>query len=205
MERSAMPSRATLAGAACPLFVAGAGTSAPARAADAPFTVAALMRMLAERGPERARFTETKFLAILDKPIVASGELRYAPPDRLEKRTEKPRPESMVLAGDLATVERDGRTQTIRLSEYPEVAALVGSLRGTLAGDKGALERIYKLELYGTPERWTLVMLPADLKLATLVQRIDVAGVRNDVRSIEILQADGDRSLMKVERVKAAP
>ncbi len=42
-------------------------------------------------------------------------------------------------------------------------------------------------------------MLPSDEKIAAFVQRIVVAGSRNQIRSIEYLQADGDRSLMLIE------
>ena len=163
------------------------------------WTVADLMQGLAARGPEHARFVEKKFMAILDQPVQSSGELRYVPPDRLEKRTLLPKPELLVLERGLLTLERDQQKHTLRLADYPQVAAIVDSLRGMLAGDRTALEKVYRLELHGTREQWSLVMLPSDQKLAGLVLRIDVAGNGNRVRSIEIRQADGDRSVMTIE------
>jgi hypothetical protein len=194
-------------------FAAVAGLLFVAPTAQAAeWGIAQLMQSLAQRGAERASFVERKFIAILDKPLESSGELRYIPPDRLEKRTLKPKPELLVLDRDRFSVERGNQTHSLRLSDYPEIAAFVESLRGTLAGDRKALERFYRLELYGNQERWTLVMFPSDTKLAALVLRIDVTGTRERVRSIEILQTDGDRSLMTVERIagtasaaKAAP
>lgn len=182
------------------LFLLAAMMSCHAAIAAEPWSVARLMQLLADRGNERALFTEKKFIALLDRPVESSGELRYLPPGRLEKRTLKPRPEAMVLDRGVLTVERDGKTHTLRLADYPEIAAIVDSIRGTLAGDRTALERVYRLDLHGTPERWTLVMLPSDMKLAALVQRIDVSGNGDSVRAIEILQADGDRSVMSIER-----
>ena len=44
-----------------------------------------------------------------------------------------------------------------------------------------------------------LTLLPSDEKIAAFVQRIVVAGSRNQIRSIEYLQADGDRSLLLIE------
>ena len=81
-------------------------TAAHCQPVNAGWGVAQLMQTLAQRGPESARFVEKKYLAILDKPVESSGELRYVPPDRLEKRTLKPKPESLVLAGDQLSVER---------------------------------------------------------------------------------------------------
>ena len=173
------------------------------------FTLEELMRTLAQRGPENARFVEKKYLAVLDnKPIESSGELRYVPPNRIEKKTVKPKPESLVVDGEQAVVERGGQRHTLKLGDYPDIAPFVDSIRGTLAGDRKSLERVYRLELAGDADRWTLMMLPSDAKLATIVQRIDVAGNRDQVRSIAILQGDGDRSVMTIDRMedaKAAP
>lgn len=186
------------------IVLAGLATLGPGPRADS-WGLAQLMQTLSQRGPESARFVEKKYLAILDQPVESSGELRYVPPDRLEKLTQKPKPESLVLAGNQLTVERSGQQHTLRLQDYPEVAAFVDSIRGTLSGDRKALERVYRLEVHGDAERWSLLMLPSDSKLAALVQRIDVAGTRDRVRSITILQGDGDRSAMTIERVDPAP
>ena len=55
----------------------------------------------------------------------SSGELSYVAPDRLEKRTLKPKPESMVLDGGTLTLERGGRKRSLPLADYPEVGAFV--------------------------------------------------------------------------------
>lgn len=186
-------------------FAATAGLLFAAQTAQAAeWGIAQLMQGLAQRGAERALFVEKKFIAILDKPLESSGELRYVPPDRLEKRTLKPRPESLVLDRDSLAIERGNQKRSLRLQDYPEIGVFVESLRGTLAGDRKALERVYRLELHGNQDRWTLVMYPSDDKLAAIVLRIDVTGTRDRVRSIEILQADGDRSLMTVEPLVGA-
>ncbi|MEP7083623.1 MAG: LolA-related protein [Betaproteobacteria bacterium] len=192
-----MPDRGLALALALALLAVG-----PARAAD--WGVAELMQSLAQRGAERALFVERKFLAILDRPVESSGELRYTPPDRLEKRTLKPKPESVVLEGDRLSIERGTFRQTVRLADYPAIAALVDSIRGAIGGDRKSLERVYRLELHGNQERWTLVMLPSDTGLAAMVSRIDIGGIRDRVRSIEILQADGDRSVMTIEPIEGA-
>ena len=179
------------------LWLAAVALGASAIAADV--SVAELMRGLASRGPDRAKFVERKYLAILDQPVVSTGELSYTPPDRLEKKTLTPKPESLVLDKGILTLQRDQKKLTLRLAEYPQIAAIVDSLRGMLAGDRTALEKTYRMEAYGSRERWTLVLLPSDARVAEVLQRIDVAGSGDRVRSIEIRQTDGDRSVMAIE------
>ena len=50
------------------------------------------------------------------------------------------------------------------------------------------------------PERWSLTLLPSDARIAAIVQRIRISGTRDELREIEMLQADGDRSVMQIRR-----
>jgi hypothetical protein len=180
--------------AAVALLLAALGIPAASSAAD--FDVATLFESLAREKPSRAAFRETKVMALLDRPVESSGELAFTPPSRLEKRTLKPRPESVIIDGDRVTLERGGKRQSFGLRDYPGVAVLVESIRSTLAGDLVSLARNYSLALEGAPARWRLVLRPLDPAAAALAERIEIAGAAARVESVGIFQADGDRSLM---------
>src|SRR3990170_2515836 len=183
------------------MLVALALMLAPAISHAADWDIDQLMRGLAQTRSGHARFVEKKFIAMLDRPVESSGELFYTAPDRLEKRTIKPKPESMTVDAGTLVIERGRQKHRLQLQDYPELAAFIDSIRGTLAGDRKALERNYRLSLDGTAEHWTLQLLPTDEKMQAVIKRIRVAGVRDTVRSIEITQADGDSSLMLIERL----
>lgn len=174
----------------------GLAFASAAMAAD--WTIALLMDLLARNAPGLATFRETKFIALLDQPVESSGELRFTPPHRLEKRTLSPGVESLVVDRDSLTMERLGKRQTIALRDYPEVAVFVESIRGTLAGDRASLERSYALAIEGDAQRWNLVLRPLSESVGRLVSRIEVSGSLAEVRRIEITQSDGDRSLMRI-------
>lgn len=167
----------------------------------AGFDVGQLMRDLASHKGGKVRFTERKYLAVLDKPIVATGEMVYTAPDRLEKINLTPKPETLVLDRDILSIEREKQKISINLAQQPEALAFVESIRGTLSGNQAALEKNYLLHLTGTQEKWVLTLLPSDQKIATFIQRITVSGSRNQIRSIEYLQADGDRSVLSLDRI----
>jgi len=172
----------------------------PAMAAS--FDVAQLMDSLARQPGGLAKFTETRHLALLDKPLVSTGEMRFTPPDRLEMRTLTPKPEVMLLDRDRVTLERDQRRMTIRLNSRPEVLAFVDSVRGLLSGNRTSMERNYLMQLQGEAARWVLTLYPKDADIAALIQRITVSGTNSQIRTIEYLQADGDRSVLAIEPVK---
>lgn len=169
----------------------------------APLSIDQLMAALAKQPQGAATYTETKTIAMLEQPLESSGELLFVPPSRLEKRTLKPKPESMVLDGDTLTLTRGRRTHVLRLQDYPQVAGMVESIRATLAGDRKALEKVYQLALSGDTERWTLTLTPLDARVGKVISRIRMDGTRARVRSVEILQADGDSSVMTIDKPSA--
>lgn len=162
------------------------------------WNVDVLLGLQAQTQSSRATFVEQKYLSSVETPLESSGELSYQAPDRLEKRTLKPTPESLVLDKDTLLLERKGRKRSIALQSYPEVGAFVESIRATLAGDRAGLDRNYQVTLEGKRERWQLLLKPLQAKAAAMVSQIRLSGQGERVETIEILQANGDRSVMTI-------
>jgi outer membrane lipoprotein-sorting protein len=197
MRTRALPDVLRVALAAAALLLAGAA------AAD---DLDALMSELARAPHGTVSFQERQFLAVLDKPVESSGILIYRPPDHLEKRTLQPRPASLIADGDVLTVQRGRRQHVLRLSEFPQAAPFIDCIRATLAGDRAGLEAHFEVQMSGTLDDWRLVLTPkaaATSKTAkatapdagaTGVRKIDISGTRGQLRRVEILQSDADRS-----------
>jgi hypothetical protein len=171
------------------------GAPAPAAPTDL-HDLDQVMGMLAMRQHGRVEFIEQQFLSVLSRPIESSGELRYDAPDRLEKRTLKPHAETLVLTGEVLTVERAGRRRVMDLHAYPQVLPFVESIRATLAGDRKALERLFRLDFAGSVSRWTLTLVPLESKVKQSVSQVRIDGAGDQLLKVEIRQPDGDRSLM---------
>ncbi|VWC52603.1 acyltransferase [Burkholderia lata] len=200
--------------AARALAIAFAATAAaialaatPAQAADTvpAWTLDRLMSTLAQHKSGRATFTETKYLSIATQPVESSGELVFVAPDHLEKHTLSPKPEHLVVDGDMLTVERNNRKYTLALARYPELGAFIDSIRATLAGNRFALEQVYKVALAGRGDDWSLTLTPLDSRMLKVVSTITLDGTRDVLRSVAIRQADGDRSVMRLQPIPANP
>lgn len=163
-----------------------------------------VMGLLAQRQHGRVEFVEQKFLSVLDHPIESSGELLYDAPDRLEKRTLLPRAETLVLDGSVLTMERGGHKRVLDLHRYPQIQPFVESIRATLAGDRGALERVFHVEFAGGVRRWSLTLAPLDRQLQRTIKQVQIDGSQDQLQRVEIRQTDGDRSLMTL-RAPATP
>ncbi len=182
---------------ACIFMFAVNGT---ARAAD--WTLDQLLSSLSQVKTAKATFIEKKYISTLDTPVESSGEMLYTAPDRLEKRTLKPKPELMLLDRDTLTLERGRKKYTMQLGDSPELAALIESIRGTLAGDRKALENNYVVALQGVRTNWTLQLTPTDFAAQQKVKQISLRGTNDLIKEIEVMQADGDRSVTTIEAVK---
>lgn len=187
-----------------PLFAVFIGLVLCASSYAADWGLPDLMHSLAQKKSGKASFTEKKYIGILDKPLESSGELSFEAPNRLEKRTLKPRAESMLLDGDKLTVTLyEKQPLYLRLQDRPDVAALVESIRGTLSGDQATLEKNYAIEFSGAQSKWQLTLTPVPKALTQVVRQIHIGGADANIKSIAFDQADGDRIEMAISPVAA--
>jgi len=171
-----------------------------------------LMVELAQVRSSHAYFVEKKSIAILTVPVESSGELIYTAPDHLEKRTDKPKIESMILDKDTLNIELSSQLNSpignqtssknyqLQLHDYPEIAVFIDSIRGTLAGDLVSLQKNYQLSLFGNADNWTLSLKPTNQKMLAIVKCIEISGAHNAINRIETNQTDGDNSVMLIEQ-----
>jgi outer membrane lipoprotein carrier protein LolA len=171
-------------------------SSAAALSQQGPGDLGELMRQLSGRRHGQVSFVEQHFLKLLKRPAESYGELTYDAPDRLEKRTIEPKPETLTLAGDVLTVVRGGRTRTLDLKAYPTIVPFIESIRATLAGDLPSLERLFTVDFAGTIARWRLTLTPRDAQVAKTVSQVTIDGTNDTLTTVEIIETDGDRSLM---------
>jgi hypothetical protein len=178
-----------------------------ARAA-APFDLTELMRTLGQIRAGEATFVERRHVSMLDRTLESSGRLSFEAPDTFVRETLRPRRDRLAVNGNTLTLSQGGRSRTMQLDASPEAGVIVEAIRGTLTGNRAALERHFETTVAGSAERWSLDLVPRELRLRGQVASIKVRGEQAIVRVIDVLLADGDRSVMTIEpvgSVRAAP
>jgi outer membrane lipoprotein-sorting protein len=170
-------------------------------AADAPWGLDQLLAGFSAQRSSQKRFTETKYLSVLSQPLQLSGTLSYVAPDHLEKHVLAPNEERYVVDGDTLLVENKSRNlrRSFALQSYPDIWAFVESFRATLAGNAATLRRFYALELSGDRGKWQLTLTPLQDSMLKAVAGIRIDGRADQITRIEIVEAGGDRSVMRIE------
>jgi outer membrane lipoprotein-sorting protein len=184
-----------IAAALAALLLSNAGL-----AQEPAWTLDQLMRALASREHAHAEFNEARYLRLLSRPVTLRGTLSYRAPDWLEKRTVSPNEEVLRVEGDRLSVDLPARRihRQLQLQELPAVWGFVESIRATLRGDRAALQRVYRIELEGEVRRWVLTLHPVDAKMAEVITYVRLTGAGGRLSGVEIVEARGDRSVMKL-------
>lgn len=159
-----------------------------------------LIAELAQNSGSTVRFSEERRLQYLTEPLFAKGTLSFTPPGRLERQVLSPGRERMTVEGDLLTIEANPKDPPVRvlLSDYPALEAFITALRALLAGDRPTLEHIYAIALAGTEASWRLRLIPKSEQLRDKVREIHISGRAGAIRSIEVIEAGGDRSITTI-------
>lgn len=164
-----------------------------------PLDLTRLMASLAAVPERRATFQEVRRFAALDQPLISTGRLLYRRPGYLQKITDWPQPESLVVDGDrLVLTGVTDAPRVLDLGSQPELRTLIEAIRGPLAGDLPALRRAFTVTAGGTTEDWVLDLAPADPRAARLLRSAQVSGQLAEVSMVVLVQANGDEQRMTI-------
>jgi outer membrane lipoprotein-sorting protein len=181
--------------------------AAPQRALaqQQPFDLGQLMQTLATVKSGEATFVETRTVNMLDRTLKSAGKLSFEAPDTFVRETLRPNKDRIAVVGNTVTMSMGGRTRTVPLDSVPEAAVIMEAIRGTLTGNREAIERNFDASVTGNAQQWSLTLKPREFKLQQLVTSIRVSGRQALAREVAVAMADGDSSVMAIEPVSSVP
>ncbi|MEE3327821.1 MAG: outer membrane lipoprotein carrier protein LolA [Myxococcota bacterium] len=171
--------------------------------------MAELMQIFAGSQGVRAHFTEERHLSILTTPIQTEGELFFSPPSRLARHTRRPGRSSLIVDGDRLTLSDETGEQTLSLDSSAVARGLVDNFILLLRGDLSSLRQMYEVAFYSrgsadSPDStgWVIELVPRDPTTRSLVERIRITGISDSLSSMDTLETNGDRTIMKFSGVE---
>lgn len=180
----------------------------PGLFAEENLSLESLMQLLAEKDNSSATFVEYRYSSFLTRPVRLSGRLYYRKPDVLIKENLHPSREKLKIIADSAEFEKveNGKkvTRTLAIEDYPFLESMVVGLRATFAGDLQKLKKFYNIKMSGSSTNWKLelttkgVVTDPDKLFENSVKRMIINGAGANFRKIEMFDADGERTVIKV-------
>ena len=180
-----------------PLWANASAPEASPEQAVASSSAQALIIALGQPAPARTPFAEARFMQVLDRPLVVSGELAWLGGDKLQRHVEHPNDETATIADGEVTQQRAGKSpRHFSLSRAPQLQVLLDSFVALLSGDAGRLQQAFEIRQTGDPAAaWTLVLVPRDAKVAKTVASITIDGDGKTSRCMRMQEADGDLAI----------
>ena len=153
-----------------------------------------LIAALGQPAPARTAFAEARFLHVLDRPLLVSGELAWLGGDRLQRRVDQPKQETSTIADGEVTQQRVGKKdRTFSLKRAPQLQVLLDSFVALLSGDAARLQQAFEVQQSGDAAGvWKLTLLPRDAKVARTMASITIDGYGNQSRCMFMQEANGD-------------
>lgn len=153
-----------------------------------------LIAALGQPAPARTTFAEARFLQVLERPLVVSGELAWLGGDKLQRRVDHPRQETATIADGEVTQQREGKSaRHFSLKRAPQLQVLLDSFVALLSGDAARLQQSFEVRHDGDASgAWTLTLTPRDAKVAKTVASITIDGYGHESRCMHMQEADGD-------------
>lgn len=159
-----------------------------------------LAQQLAQVQVLRGDFVQEKHLRGLPQPLRSHGRFVLSA-DGLLWDLDKPLPRRYRISLQGVALWQDGRWQ---VQGNQDAAARQSRLfLSVLQGDQQGLREEFDLQVQGSEDDWLLSLLPKSLLLKQIFQRIEVCGGQY-VRSIELLESQGDRTLMQMQGIRPA-
>lgn len=158
-----------------------------------------LAQQLADTQVLRGDFVQEKHLRGLPQPLRSHGRFVLAH-EGLLWNLDKPLPRRYRISPQGVALWRDGQWL---LQGNQDVAARQSRLfLSVLQGDQQGLREEFDLQVQGNADDWQLSLLPKSLLLKQIFQRIEVRGGQY-VHSIELLESQGDSTLMHMQDIHA--
>lgn len=156
---------------------------------------------------------------MLQAPLVNEGDIHYASPGKLARRTTRPIPSTILIEGGrLQFGDADGR-QTMELGTNPVARLFVDSFMLLLAGDRGGLEKYFVMRFIpaapagsgigggggaagtrakarppsrASASRWELSLLPRVAPMNQVLKVILLRGTGLALDEMEVRETNGD-------------
>jgi hypothetical protein len=160
------------------------------------FDLQQLSDQLAKPDVIHGHFIQEKHLRALPQPLTSQGTFVLAKNHGLLWLLKTPlQQDYRITAKGIARRDAGGWQMLPGKSAGAEQNRL---FLAVLQGDSSGLQRDFELSLSGDAQNWTLALIPRSLLLKQVFNQINITGGAL-VHSIELLETQGDRTLMRMQ------
>ena len=152
----------------------------------------------------QAHFREEKHMSILAVPLISEGDLFFLAPDRVARVVTKPAVSSMTISGGRLSFHDKNGTQTMSLDENQVAKLFVDGIVKILAGDAGALQRLYGITFSASNTSWEARLKPRVAPMNKVIDVLELKGHGLIIDRLRVAETSGDETITTFTDVNAA-
>lgn len=153
----------------------------------------------------RGSFIQEKKIAVLERPLRASGRFIFSSARGLFWQVKEPVQSTVVISQNGMLQQTDsGRFESIAPDKQAVVVGFSRTFLALFSGDKSELNRNFLVYFSGSDREWTIGLVPKDLILSRVVKQIVLYGTTL-VNRLSIIEAGGDSNEIRFEELRPSP
>lgn len=161
-----------------------------------------ILASLAAQPQKHFSFVQEKKLAMLEKPLVTSGELLVSADRRVVWDIRQPYEMRYEISGNtIREIDANGE-RVIHAGGNPLAAALSEAMAAAFSGQWQGKEELATVTAEGTHANWILHVTPHSADLRKLVGNIDVHGSQQAITTVQISESNGDSTLIHLQTLQ---
>jgi Outer membrane lipoprotein carrier protein LolA-like len=162
-----------------------------------------ILKRLNEPAVVRAQFVQERLISDMTRPTLSHGRIAVSRRDGLLWRIESP--VRLTLAFTPTAIIETGADGVRRLrAQGRDAETQIGRvLRGVLGADEQALLAAFAATASGSPERWTIRLVPRPREMARALRGIRLAGGRH-LETIEVEETSGNLTTIRMRQFSVA-
>ena len=169
-------------------------------AVDRQQQLQAVIAQLAPAGSIRSRFTQTKTMQLLSRPLVSNGQMIFDPELGLYWQLETPFV-TTLLVNQRRIVQISGEQRsTLTSDEQPAVFAFSTIFFQLLSGNLAGLEEQFTIkQIPLQAAAWQIALTPKDSQLRAVIAQVELLGA-DDLEKITIKDHAGDMTTIEFQQ-----
>ncbi len=153
----------------------------------------------------RAQFLQQKYIKALTRPLIARGTFLFARSIGVYWKTLTPFPSAIVLTPK-KLVEKDpksGKT-TASAGSKSLLRTLAHIFISIISVDIEQLQKMFVLHVTGTPQSWTLGLLPKRREIKRFIGYVLLQGTQT-IQRVQIVESNGDSTIYTIHHIQTKP
>ena len=134
-------------------------------------------------------FVELRKNALLEQPMVLSGEIDFSVAGSLSKHITSPFEERVTISSAAVEIERNGETRRLPLKRKKGLVEFYTGLNALLNRDVVTLMALFDVESLSTGDTWSIVLIPTNTSLEKSLERMIITGKKTRVTVVRTVQS----------------